>query len=487
VETPDEIEALFDTITYEKAASVMRMLEAYLGRDTFRAGVNAYLERFAYGNATSADFWTTMTATSGKPVDRILSTFVNQRGVPLLEASSECRNDQTVVRVTQRRFFADPALANRRDRTLWQIPVCVKAANGAAPRCDLVTRRTQTLEATGPCTRPTIVNANARGYFRVAYTPALMDKLAPDAGPALTAPERLSLVADGWDLVKSGRRTVADYLTIAGGFDREHVSGVLAEVTSRFEFIRDFLTDAGTRPAFQAWVRRLLAPLYDEIGGTRREDDPEDRRALRAVLIESLGGTARDAATVASASAALDGALARGVGLDPIVADAVVQVAAQQGDAALFDALTGAAQRAASPDERYRYLLALGAFEDPALVDRGLRYALSSELKSQDTARYLARFLGNPAVNGQAWQFTKQHWAELEPKIAVSFGTVRVIEALGAFCTKAERDDIRSFFAARNLGPAVTTLEQAMEEISNCVAVKSAQTPVLASWLRNQK
>ena len=55
-----QIEQLFDGIAYGKAASVLHMLESYLGPETFRAGVNLYLKEHAYGNATAADFWTAM-------------------------------------------------------------------------------------------------------------------------------------------------------------------------------------------------------------------------------------------------------------------------------------------------------------------------------------------------------------------------------------------------------------------------------------------
>ncbi len=78
VESPADIEGSFDAITYEKGAAVIRMIENYVGFEAFRSGINAYLEAHAYGNATSQDFWAAVTATSHRPVDRILPTFVNQ-------------------------------------------------------------------------------------------------------------------------------------------------------------------------------------------------------------------------------------------------------------------------------------------------------------------------------------------------------------------------------------------------------------------------
>ena len=83
-ETPDEINELFDPISYEKASAVLRMIEAYVSPDVFRRGVNVYLRRFLYGNATAEDFWSALSAASGRPVDKIMPTFVDQAGEPLL-------------------------------------------------------------------------------------------------------------------------------------------------------------------------------------------------------------------------------------------------------------------------------------------------------------------------------------------------------------------------------------------------------------------
>src|SRR5205085_9591762 len=104
VETSAQIEGSFDTIAYEKGASVMRMIEGYVGPAVFQQGVNAYLQRHAYGNATSEDFWTAMASNSGKPIDRILPEFVNRPGVPVFETELLCDAGGARVKLTNRRF-----------------------------------------------------------------------------------------------------------------------------------------------------------------------------------------------------------------------------------------------------------------------------------------------------------------------------------------------------------------------------------------------
>ena len=82
VETPAEINEVFDPIAYEKTSGVLNMIEAYVGPDAFRKGVSAYLTRYSSGNAAGEDFWTEMTRVTEKPVNRVMRSFVDQAGVP---------------------------------------------------------------------------------------------------------------------------------------------------------------------------------------------------------------------------------------------------------------------------------------------------------------------------------------------------------------------------------------------------------------------
>src|SRR5258708_7542706 len=89
-ETPAQIQELFDGIAYGKAAAVLNMLEAYLGPETFRAGVREYVKQHSYGNATADDFWTTLAKVSKRPVDQIMPTWVKQAGVPIVNVKAKC-------------------------------------------------------------------------------------------------------------------------------------------------------------------------------------------------------------------------------------------------------------------------------------------------------------------------------------------------------------------------------------------------------------
>jgi aminopeptidase N len=482
VETPAQIEEAFDAITYQKGASVLRMIENYLGPDTFRKGVNAYLQAHAYGNATSADFWNAMTTASGKAVDRILPTFVNQPGAPLLEVTLSCINNRSQLDISQQRFSLEPA-PTARSAERWQIPVCVKAGSSSAGGCDLIADNRQTLSLGPACVPWAFANAGAQGYYRTAYSPETLRALAPRIEEVLTAPERLSLSGDEWALVRAGRHSAADFLALASGYAHEHTDGVLSNVTDRLDFVEKYVTNDGSRPRFEEFVRTLFRPLFQEIGFTSTSVDSDERRALRATLISTLGTIGADDQVAAMARTALDRSLAGGPPLDPTLARSIIAVAAQRGDRALFDAMVAASERATSPDERYRYLYALAEFRDPALIDRALNYALTPKLRSQDTASFFARLLSEQAARPLAWAFLKQHWTGLESKLTISGGDTTIISALSSFCDAAARDDISAFFARHPLPAAARTLSQTIERINNCASLRTAQTPIVANWL----
>src|SRR6185503_12556746 len=148
VRTPAEIDEAFDAIAYQKGAAVLRMIERYVGGETFRKGVNAYIQAHAYKNATSEDLWKSLSASSGKPVERILPTFVNQPGVPLIDVSVACANGGTAVTLKQQRFVID---ARQPAGGRWQTPVCMKVPGQPAPSCDLLTDESHTTTIGGAC------------------------------------------------------------------------------------------------------------------------------------------------------------------------------------------------------------------------------------------------------------------------------------------------------------------------------------------------
>ncbi len=481
VETPDEINQVFDPIAYEKTSGVINMIEAYVGPEKFRESVTAYLTRYSSGNAAGEDFWNEVTRVTEKPVNRIMRSFVDQPGAPVLSVQTACVAGKTRVTIRQQRF--DGAVSGTssapRAAQAWTLPVCVNTGAGATT-CEVVTAATQTITAEG-C-GAAFVNADARGYYFTEYAPEAVTALATRT-PALTAAEKLSLLGDEWRLMRAGRHDVGTYLDLAAALANDATPAVAADIAGRLGFVQGAIADPAERPAFQGWIRRTFAPALDRIGVAPKPGDSDDVLSLRGTLLGLLGGAAGDQAVRAGARALAIDHLERPESVPPTLVAPVLAVAASGGDAALYDRILAKVKASAgTPDAYYRYFNALVAFQDPTLVKRTLAFALSDEVRSQDAPALLAPLLAGP--NGDlAWTFVTSEWDAITTKLGVFQGVPAIMSGLGGFCSAERGREIAAFFKTHPVPAASRVLQQSLERIDACAAVDTRQSPAFTKWM----
>lgn len=480
-ETPAEIKELFDGIAYQKGAALLRMIETWLGPEAFRKGVHDYLQKYANGNATAEDLWTELTRVSGKPVDKVMASFVDQAGAPLVTVETRCENGATLVTLTQQRFFADPARLAAGSPEVWTIPVFLRRPGDTGPaRSELLTGRSQTFRLPG-CAPWVLANAGARGYYRSAYTPEALAAISKAAAKDLTPAEQILLLEDQWALVRTGRADVVDFIRLAEGLSGSRELTVQQMLLGRLQAIGDLLVDDAHRDRYNAWLRDLVHPLARELGWAVAPGEPDDRKVLRTVALGTLGG-ADDADTRAEARRLLDLYLKDPAAVDPTLVNLAFGLSARNGDAALYDTFLARTSTAKTPEDYYRYLFALTAFRDPALVRRNLDLALSDQVRSQDLAGWIAALLGNSASRQPAWELLKANWPSLQSKV-VTFGGRGAIPALSAFCDEAALKDIERFFTENRAPGAERALKRTLEEIRGCVEMKRVQGGRVRGWL----
>ena len=482
VETPAEINEVFDPIAYEKTSGVLNMIEAYVGPEAFRKGVSAYLTRYSSGNAAGEDFWTEMTRVTEKPVNRIMRSFVDQAGAPALSVRTRCVGGNTQVTVRQRRFEGAPAGGAPTKAAAWQpwsLPVCVSTGSGQ-PTCQLVSAATETFTATG-C-GAAFVNADARGYYYTEYEPEAIPALATRT-PPLTTAERISLLGDEWRIVRAGRHDIGTYLDVAAALAGDTTADVTAEIATRLTYVHGTIADANERDAFAAWIRTTFRPALDAIGEEPKAGDSDEVLTRRGTLWQLLGLTAGDTALQGKARTLADAYLSNPSTLPPSFAAPVLQVAAAGGDVALYDRYLAAAKAAiATPEQYYRVFNALASFRAPELADRTLAFALSSDVRSQDAPTLLGQLL-NSGAQDKTWAALSSQWDGIEKRLGSFQSLPYVVNALGGFCTAERATEIRAFFAAHPIPAAARGLAQALERIDSCVALDKRQSGPFATWL----
>ena len=484
-DTPAQILELFDGIAYGKTASVLRMLETYLGPETFRAGVNLYLKEHAYGNATASDFWGALARVSNKPVDQVMPTFVEQAGVPMVSVRTQCVSGSTKVTLEQNRYFYDRARFHAGNNQLWKIPVCLKAGGGGdgrgAEQCELLTKREASVTMPG-CASWVLTNAGATGYYRSGYQPEAMLALSHHAESGLTPPERIALLSDAWSSVRIGREPISDYLALAEGLRMDSNRAVMEQLLGQLDEIGRNLVNDQDRVPYQDWVRHLLTPALERVGLDPNPGDTDEQKSMRAALILTLGLTGRASQVLAEAHKITEQVLEDPLSVDRELAFTALRVAALNGDAGLYDKIMQALKNAKTQEEYFLYLRTLADFGDSHLLNQTLQYAISPKVRSQDAVGLISNVMENPAGEKIAWSFVRAHWPEVQ-SAGGPFASAQIVAAAGSFCDARMEDEVKEFFAAHPVAAAQRTLKQTVERIDYCVDLQTQQGSPLASWL----
>jgi aminopeptidase N/puromycin-sensitive aminopeptidase len=486
-ETPAEIEELFDDIAYGKAGAVVGMVENWVGEETFRKGVQAYLAAHAYGNATAEDFWNAQVKVSGLPVDQVMRSFVDQAGVPLL--TFDDRPKTGYYPVTQSRFFLDGSASEAERNTGWVIPVCLKDGT-----CEIVPGgSTAVTPAKLEGQSLFYANAGDKGYYRTAYADDELKAIVANAEtwlhpsehsspgtPGLTVPERIGLLGDEWALMRGGQGTVGEFLDLALAVKQDSNAVVVESALAKVGAIKARIATDDDRERLDAVVRREFEPVYAALGGAEKHES-QDHVDLRETLFGGLG-EAKDPKVLAEAESVAKQLFSGQKAADPMMADAAVALASETGGVEMYEKLMKLSRDAADPDVKEAALNALTRFGSSALVGRTLEYAVSDAVRSQDSWTLIALLLERRPTQVQAWTFVKANWAAIAKKATPSSGA-HIVEAAGAFCTVERRDDVAEFFAAHPVANSARTLAKTMDSIGDCVDLRAAQEPALRRWL----
>jgi aminopeptidase N len=477
--TPDEINEMFDGIAYGKAGAVIGMVENYVGEEVFRQGVHNYLQAHLYGNATAEDFWNAQTANSHLPVDKIMSSFITQPGVPLLRFSERQAGDVPVV---QSRFFLSSiSAADQKQR--WVVPVCLQDAG--TPACQLLSSQEASLTLPPNAVAPAFyANGKSRGYYRTAYTSTQFHDLVAKAETALTPVERIGLLGDRWALVQAGQSSVGDYLDLVLALRQDPDAAVLDSIRKQMEKVESNIANEEDRVELAAVLRREFEPVYTAIGRPAKNDS-FNLQQLRSTLFELLGA-AQDPLVLDQARQLTDRVFAspRDKSLDATLSGSAVLVSAMHGNAALYDKIFAVSLRSKDPGEKIDALRTLARFRDPELVKRTLDYVASGQVRSQDSWSILVALLRERETRDQTWEYIQQNWSRVHAQLTVSSGA-EVVEAMGAFCSVKRRDQVATFFATHKIEAAERTLEKTIDGVNDCIQLRSEQEPRLKTWLES--
>lgn len=474
VNNPAEASEMFDEITYTKGASILRMLEQFLGEKKFQAGVRNYIASHAWSNATTADLWRALGQASALPVERMMHGFVYQPGYPVLSLAPGAGR----LRLSQERFYLmrPPAAGS----TLWSLPVRLRWLDGSrAPLSLLLSARAD--EIACPGAGALIGNDGASGYYRVRYEGRLLERLTPLIASQLKAEERLALLADQWALAIAGSESIGTYLKLTAAYRSESDPAVVGLLIGQLEYL-DGIIDERARPAFERFVRDRLKPACERLGWQPRPGESDRAKILRGRAITAMGTIGADADVIRQARTLFARHLREPGSVDADLVGPVTRVVAYNGGSEDYDRIHQSWLDAGTPEEEERNLTALALFQQPDLVDRSLSLCLSDEVRTQDCPHLLRGILASRAGRARAWAFLTENWQQIISRYPLMM-VPRVIGAASSFNLPAEEDAVRKFFHAHPVPAGKRTVAKTIERIAINVRVRQRWAPEIARFL----
>ena len=468
----------FDGITYDKGASVIEMFAQYMGREKFQQAVRSYMKEHAFGTATSKDLLAAFSKASGKDIATPFSTFLDQPGVPFIEA--KCVNN--TLELSQSRFLPVGSSGDR-DK-VWQVPVC------AAGQCTLLTTKKGKLDLIGAplasfdgklaprC--PAHPNEDGRGYYRWSLPPEQMKALPLDA---LSAGERISFGNAIRAAFSSASQPFAAMLEASLPLALDEEPSVAGTPLGLLSFAHEHLVDPGARPKVQARIAEVYRPVLAKVGMDPKADEDTRVRERRTLAIGALVNDAEDKATLAAFAKrgrpvlGLDGD--KKIHLDkvhPDLAGVSIAAAVHEGGASAWDAANALLSTETDSVTRSYLLAALGDVQDPALAQKALLLALDPRLKVNEVLGPLYRQAGDLRTRDAAWAWFAANYDKVMARLPEEFGGDRVTSLWSGYCAEDKAKELDAFFTPKKTKtPGMErALAITLESVRLCAARKQA-------------
>ena len=440
VNSPEEIDQIFDEISYGKGASVLRMLERFVGPEAFRQGVHDYLVRFQYGNAHSEDLWASLEAAAHQPISDLMRRWVERPGHPVLIV----HRGTDGIHLEQRRF----SMSGDHPRQYWPLPL-VGRADGKAVR---VLMSGPDITVNVPSGTDLILNEGASGFYRVLYDSATYDRLL-STFQSLSPPERWLLTEDLLAFVASGDVPFARYRSFVEKTVSESDPLVAHGVLIQFSYLEIPLC---TDPEFLEIHRRFHAAQTQRLGFSARPGESDmDRRLRESVLRSRLLFDPEFAKELAPRYAEFDR-------LEPDLRPAVAMAYAQVRGLAAAEDLWNRL-RTGDDAEQQHIARALGSFEEPAAVEATLERAGRGEMPFHQIPWMMFEALRHPSSRPVVWKWFRDSGAQLIQNLSGTSFFHYIYEELIA-CVGSERlEELRTYFAQHPVPGAERGIEKGLE------------------------
>ena len=474
VKSPAEANEMFDALTYGKGSAVLRMIEQYLGEETFREGVGSYLRKHAYGNTNTADLWASLNQASGQPVGEVMNTWIYQGGYPLVEVTE----DGESVKIAQRRHLRIPA----EDSTRWRIPVQLRGeTDEGAFRSNQLLADHRSTARMGFRPGWIVANAGGHGFYRVRYSDRLLRALVANLG-SLNDLERFCLIDDAWALVESGDIDAVSYLRLADAYRQETEFVIWTTVLGGLGTMDHHLVSEAQRSPFSDLVMELIEPALERLGWDPRPGESDLTRQLRGLILGSAGRLARNPQVVDRSREVFEEWVIHPGRIDPEVAQACLYTVAATGDHPTYERLFSLYEENDSPQEKLRFLRSITYVETHSSVDATVQAVLDRAIRTQDASWVVGGMFRRKETGAYAWKKAQEVWTDIVAALPPM--TVRyLVDTAHNLSNPGIADQVAAFLEDADIPEAEKAKAQALERLRAYVLLRERQAVALGAYL----
>ena len=435
VRNPNEISEIFDTISYNKGGSVLRMIENYIGPGNFRKGVGKYLKLHKYGNATASDLWNSLSSASKLPVRKLAAAWIQQPGYPLVTATINKNN----LHLSQKRF-----IFGSKDKTVWPVPITIKTEKRVFT--DMLEKREKKIAMKDKWFK---ANYGQTGFYRVKYDDSNLSKLKCAAAcKNLPSIDRWGIQSDLFRLCRHNEATIGKYIDFIKAYRNENDYTVLRSVFGSmqsvyFVFSREKLWN-GVEHKFMSMFEETFSKILDRIGWEPKPKEKERDSQMRNLALGYLG-FAGHKKTIEMTRKKFD-SYCNGKPLHPNMRGITFSIVSDSADETVYKRLLRMYKKSQSPEEKVQILNALGNFRDPRILKKALDFSISKDVRKQDMYSTFSSASANPFARSILIEWADKNWKQLEAYKHHSI-FFHILESLiTAFVTKDKESELKEFF-----------------------------------------
>ncbi|XP_034249160.1 aminopeptidase N-like isoform X2 [Thrips palmi] len=475
----------FGSISYKKGGSVIRMFYYALTPEVFKKGMKRYLSDNMYANADPEKLFTAMDAEAtlsnlhqlpgGTSFSEVASTWTEQPGVPVLQATRDYSNPGKVRFEQQRFLYAPPKNASNVGQKWW-IPLVVttqtqKDFSTTLPQGWLAPDQPFASLSTGATADEWVyVNPKQTGYFRVNYDAKNWQLLAAalSADPAaLPASGRAQLLNDALTLARAGQLDYTLALPFLQSLKAERGVAPWQAATAAIKYLLARLDTTETNDSFLSLIKDVTADAYASVGYRKRDSDAHEAAYLR-YIVSDLACRAGNTHCLSEAAAALKAWLAD-PSSNPLQVDTrrtTLCYGIRGSDAATFEKMRQKWLAEQNEDDRFTYASALGCTKDKSLVRSLLADAIALKYNSSDGVMLFDALYGHMDNLRIFLQLVKENGDETRKAFGHSFDARVLAAVVRDFRARKDVDEVRPWLEAKyKSSPDWKRLEAAFEHI----------------------